>query len=79
MSKRLRDALARVRVKKGRPGLRELARSLDVTLKTIERWEEKGVPDEHKAYQLALACGCSEEEALAIGMECSSVKVEETA
>jgi hypothetical protein len=43
-----------------------LTKAVNKSDRTVRRWFKKGVPTSHDAYLLALACGCSEQEALAL-------------
>lgn len=51
-----------------------LALAVDRDAQTIYRWlQNEKVPSAHEAYQLALTCGLSEEEALELAKECFPV------
>lgn len=78
MSSRLRNLIQTQLVKKG-PALKvELCQAIDRSEQTLNRWLKDGVPNAHEAYKLALACGCSEEEALKIAKEeCPSEEARE--
>lgn len=47
-----------------------LAGKASVHRDTLRRWIRDGFPNAQGRYKLALACGCSEEEALEIAKEC---------
>ena len=79
MSMRLQNVLSRHLLKTGEEGLAELSRTFDRSSKTIERWAREGVSNPRKAYKLALACGCTEEDALRMAEECTQERARETA
>lgn len=79
MSDRLRNVMTEYLIKQGDKGKAYLARRMDKSLKTIDRWAKDGVSDPRKSYKLALACGCSEDEALEIAKQCLPIKAREPA
>jgi hypothetical protein len=62
----------------GRHGQAKLAIRANVSPSTVRNAKIRGQVSKANGYQLALACGCNEEEALKIGNECSS-EAKETA
>lgn len=80
MSNRLKDLIDTYLVKHGNNGFVLLGQVLDRDAKTIRRWKDGGaVPNAHLAYKLALACGCTEEDALSVAKEAFSGVTEKTA
>lgn len=69
MSSRLRKKIETLMVKKGPAGKVELCQAIDRSERTLDRWLKDGVPTAHEAYRLAVACGCTDEEALQIASE----------
>lgn len=58
----------------------KIAIAVDKHQGTVERWKRTGrIPDIHDRYLVALACGCSNEEAVKIANEASSGRARETA
>lgn len=56
-------------------GVTKLAVAVNKHQTTVQRWiNANRIPSAHDRYRVALACGCSEEEALEIAKECSSVR-----
>jgi hypothetical protein len=72
MGRRLKEVIERYLVKNGSEGKTQLSLTLHKAPRTIDRWLKDGITSAHNAYKLALACGCSEEEALELSKECSS-------
>lgn len=67
-------------VVKDEAGMAKLAVAVGKHQGTVQRWINSGrIPDRHDRYLVALACGCSEEEALELAKECSSERARETA
>jgi transcriptional regulator with XRE-family HTH domain len=65
MTQQLRERLTTYLIKHGPEGKRALANGADCSLRTIDRWMSgETVPNEHDRFNLAVACGCSEDEAL---------------
>lgn len=79
MSKELRDAVNQLLIVKGVEAYSVIGRAIKRSPKTVRRWMKEGVPSPHYAYKLALACGCSEEDARAIAAECASERARESA
>jgi hypothetical protein len=69
MSSRLRKIIETLTVEKGPAAKVELCQAVDRSERTLDRWLKDGVPTAHDAYRLALACGRTKEEALAIAAE----------
>lgn len=79
MSSRLKDVVKAYLSEKGETAKAQLAVSLKRHQATIERWIRDGVPSAEDAYSLALACGCSEEDALELAKECILEEAKESA
>lgn len=62
-------------IKNGEKGRERVCKAVGKTRRTLDRWQKDGIPDPHDAYKLALACGCSEKEALRLAREEASVEV----
>lgn len=56
-------------VKTGPVGRAQVCVDIGKSDRTLGRWLEQGIPTAHHAYKLALACGCSEKEALRMARE----------
>jgi hypothetical protein len=69
MSKRIRDIVEQHITKHGRVGKAQLCDAVEKSEKTLDRWMSQGIPKAHDAYKLALACGCSEKDALRLARE----------
>lgn len=70
MSRRLKETVEQYLTKKGSAvGKAELCAAVGKGEATLRRWIKDGVPTSHDAYALALACGCTEDEALLIAKE----------
>lgn len=78
MSKRLKGMIDAVLVKEGRTaGKARLAAAVGKHPLTVTRWIKTGkIPEPNDRYKVALACGCSEEDSLAIAKETSSEATE---
>lgn len=62
------------------PGKSKLALAIGRSDRMVDRFRKReSTPTPDQAYKLALACGCSAEEALAIKLECSSDRPRRTA
>lgn len=72
MSERLLAAFEGLFIRKGTQVYTDLGAILKKSPKTVRRWIKDGVPNSHDGYMLALACGCSEADALEIAKECSA-------
>jgi hypothetical protein len=72
MSERLRAVLRDYIIKYDYEGKEKLAKAVNRSVKTLNRWLKDGVPGSHEAYKLARQCGVGEEEALDLAKECSS-------
>lgn len=71
MSKRLEELVQVYLIKNGQgDAMASLASMTGKSEETIRRWIRDGFPNATGRYKLALACGCSEEEALEIAKEC---------
>ena len=71
MSDRLVEMINSVILKEGKKGKLRLAMTIDRGEQMIDRYIAKEAsPSQNNAYKLALACGCSEREALKIADEC---------
>lgn len=58
---------------KEKTGVTRLALAVEKKEMTVTRWIKSGrIPEAHDRYLIARACGCSEEEALALAGEESS-------
>jgi hypothetical protein len=67
MSKRLLDVLTNFQIAKGNLAIALLAHAVDKHPMTIERWlKTRRIPKTDYAFKLAVAAGCSQEEALAL-------------
>lgn len=64
MSERLRELAKQHIVKNGRVGKAQLCDAVGKSERTLDRWLENGVPNDHYAFKLAKALGCSDSEAL---------------
>lgn len=70
MSGRLHELLIRVLTEKGTTnGKKKLGQKVGKSGRTIHRWLKEGIPTTHDAYMLALACGCTKDEALVLANE----------
>lgn len=69
MSKGLRNIVEQFLTKSGPAGKAALSAAVGKHPATIDRWIKNGCPTAHSCYQLALACGSSEEEALELVKE----------
>ena len=79
MSKRLLGLIQQFLMKEEQ-GAAKLALAVKKHQGTIQRWINAGrVPNSRDRYRLALACGCSHEEALQLADEGSSEAARETA
>lgn len=77
---KLQDMVAAYIVKAGGHGGEKLALAADVSLSTVfKAMKGDHPPKPRNVYRLALACGCSEEEALALAKERSSLRPKRTA
>lgn len=79
MSKRLRNVVTSFITKEGEPGWAKLSLATGKDKQTLKRWQKKGVPRSHDAYQVAVACGCGEAEALRLAKEECPDEARETA
>jgi ribosome-binding protein aMBF1 (putative translation factor) len=80
MSETLLERLKELEIKKGREWFADLAKSIKKDPQTIRRWiRSRSIPKGHDAYELALACGFNEEDALRLAKECSSDEATESA
>lgn len=80
MSERLIQAMKDVLLKEGETGKGRLADAIGRQTRMIERYVDKSqTPTESNAYKLAVACGLSEEDALAIAKECGPADDHQTA
>lgn len=73
MNQRLRELVEVFLVKTGKARTKakaELAAKIGINPITLDKWIHTGFPDAIKSYKTALACGCSEAEALEIAKEC---------
>jgi hypothetical protein len=58
---------------KEKAGVTKLALAVEKKEMTVTRWIKSGrIPEAHDRYLIALKCGCSEEEALALAGEGTS-------
>lgn len=64
MSERLQQVLKDFIIKNGSKGKAELCAAVSKSPVTVDRWLRDGLPTAHDAYLVALACGCTQEEAL---------------
>jgi hypothetical protein len=69
MSYRVLDVLNRYLTINGPRGRARVEKMMGIHRTTLFRWRRDGIPKEHEAYRLALACGCTEDEALALACE----------
>jgi transcriptional regulator with XRE-family HTH domain len=69
MTQRIRTLLEQHLAKHGRAGKAQLCQVVEKSENTLNRWLRDGIPSAHDAYKLALACGCSEKEALRLARE----------
>lgn len=76
MSKRLKGMIETVLVKEGRTaGKKRLAEAVGKKPLTVWRWIKTGhIPEPQDRYLIALACGCSDKEALDIAQELPEAK-----
>lgn len=65
--------------KMGDMGKEKLAVKAGVSPSTVRSVANGHVPLPKNAYRLALACGCTDEEALELAKECSSDRAKDTA
>lgn len=74
MSQELRDLINNVLVKEGESGKARLSMAAKRGTRMIERYASgESNPDRNTSYELALACGRSDEDALRIAKEGSSL------
>lgn len=67
MTNRLRDKLKLFVIKKGPSAKAELSLAANKSPRMIDRYlNGTADPSQHTGYKLALACGCSDEEALVL-------------
>lgn len=67
-------------IQAGKNGPSKLAIEAQCSLRIVYSIKNDGhIPRAELAYRLALACGCGDEEALALAKECSSETARETA
>jgi hypothetical protein len=66
-------------IRVGKSGAMKVAFKADCSPRMVYNVIEGHIPGQVTAYRLALACGCSEEDALKIAKECSSERAKETA
>lgn len=60
-------------VREGSQGRMRMALAIDRGERMVRRYlNGESIPSQKTAYRLALACGCTDEEALAVARECSS-------
>lgn len=78
MSERLLELVDGFIIRAGRNGVESLAMKAGVSASMIREVREGHVPLPQNIYRLALACGCSDEEALAMAKR-PSKKAKETA
>ena len=69
MNERLRQKIDRVLIEQGAEGKARLSKAVKRSERTFERWLRQGIPTQHDAYKLALACGCTRNQALALACE----------
>ena len=69
MSKRIKDIVEQYITKHGRAGKARLCGAVEKSENTLNRWMKDGIPTAHDAFNLALACGVEEHEALRIARE----------
>ncbi len=80
MDSRLGNIVQQFLVREGAGGKAQLCLAVKKSEQTLVRWIKSGVPTQHDAYRIALACGCSDEEALSISQEeCPSEEAKEPA
>lgn len=77
MSERLIKMVNDALIKEGVEVLRERSKLSPNTIRLIA--DRRRSPRRRNAYKLALACGCSEEEALALARECSPTEAKDKA
>lgn len=59
----------------GMAGKARLSEATNCNMRSVERWlSGQTVPSTHKRYQLAVACGCTHEEALDMAQELPEAK-----
>lgn len=69
MSKRLQKVLTDYLIKTGNRGKAQLCKAVKKSPVTVDRWLRDGLPTAHDAYLVALACGCTQGEALALAKD----------
>lgn len=79
MSKRLVELIDKTLLKMGKNGLEKLAIQSGLSPSSVRNAKRTGHLSLGNGYKLALACGCSDEEALSIAKECSSDQATDTA
>ena len=78
MSKRLQDLISNALIERGPAAKVEMCAAIERSEQTLNRWMREGIPSAHEAYRLALACGCTKEEALKLAKEeCPSEEARE--
>jgi len=79
MSERLMGLIQGYLVKND-AGMARLAVAVGMHQGTVQRWIKEGrIPNSHSRYLVALACGCSEQDAASLAGDCSSELAKETA
>jgi plasmid maintenance system antidote protein VapI len=72
--------MRQIETTEGVMGVARMAASINRGPKTIDRYiKGESAPSEQNAYKLALACGFTQEDALKIAKECTSIRARETA
>lgn len=66
-------------IKAGRNGMAQLSIDSGLSISTLRKTLSGHIPLGDNTYRLALACGCTEEEALNLAKECPSKTARETA
>jgi transcriptional regulator with XRE-family HTH domain len=83
MSERLRKKIQEYLIRTDGNAKMKLCAAADISQSTLDnalgKRKKSKPPTADTVYRLALACGCSEEEALALASECTSMRVRETA
>jgi transcriptional regulator with XRE-family HTH domain len=79
MSTRLQDLAIEWTRKAGKSGDAKLAARADISPSTVRNVKHGKIPGSDIAYKIALACGCSVEDALAIAGECTQYRARESA
>lgn len=69
MNEKLREVVDQFLMKEGPAGKAVLAAAASKHPGTIDRWIKNGCPTAHDAYTIALACGCSEQQARTLANE----------